>query len=170
MDKKISFIAFIALALALPCAAQLTSEQVEALRSQQREELNRKADSVVTVLTSAKKVQERQAKNIVLEKVENSNFDIWRNSNRIFVVFFGSRYCPGCVAAEPLVTDLSYKYKGKAKIVKYDCQVSKQKFYEYKLDSYPAVIIFKDGQYTTLLHGKTEIVLNLEKEIVKALK
>lgn len=170
MKIKILFTAFLGIALALPCVAQLTSEQVEALRRQKQEELNKKADSIVAVLNSLKRVQERQAQNAVLEKVTDDNFYEWVAANKVFVVLLGARTCPSCVAVEPLVTDMSIKYKGKAKIVKYDCKVSMQKMYEYNLSFYPAVLIFKNGKLLKLLPSKTEIVLQLENEIIKALQ
>mgnify|MGYP001550328496 CR=1 FL=1 len=77
------------------------------------------------------------------------------------LVDFWAPWCGPCRALAPVIDELAGEYEGKAKIVKLNTDENPNKSLEFRINSIPTMIIFKDKKPVEMLVG------SLSKEKIK---
>lgn len=77
------------------------------------------------------------------------------------LVDFWAPWCGPCRALAPVIDELAGEYEGKAKIVKLNTDENPNKSLEFRINSIPTMIIFKDKKPVEILVG------SLSKEKIK---
>ncbi|MEA3298002.1 MAG: thioredoxin [Chloroflexota bacterium] len=62
------------------------------------------------------------------------------------LVDFWANWCSPCLAAEPMLEELSREYRGRAKFTKVNVEENTSIAARYGVSSLPSMLIFKNGQ------------------------
>ena len=95
-------------------------------------------------------------------EVNDTNFEseVLESSVPVLVDFWAP-WCGPCRALAPVIDELAGEYEGKAKIVKLNTDENPNKSLEFRINSIPPMIIFKDKKPFEMLVG------SLSKEKIK---
>ena len=95
-------------------------------------------------------------------EVNDTNFEseVLESSVPVLVDFWAP-WCGPCRALAPVIDELAGEYEGKAKIVKLNTDENPNKSLEFRINSIPTMIIFKDKKPVDMLVG------SLSKEKIK---
>ncbi|MCH2226475.1 MAG: thioredoxin [Candidatus Caenarcaniphilales bacterium] len=95
-------------------------------------------------------------------EVNDTNFEseVLESSVPVLVDFWAP-WCGPCRALAPVIDELAGEYEGKAKIVKLNTDENPNKSLEFRINSIPTMIIFKDKKPVEMLVG------SLSKEKIK---
>ncbi len=114
-----------------------------------------KSESIIqtdnTVENAASKIEAPEI------KITDDNFDkeVLEYKGIVMVDMF-SPTCPHCQNLGPVITEIAKEFKGKYKIGKLDVMTSSKSATDYKIESVPALIFFKDGTEVKRLIGEQE--------------
>ena len=87
-------------------------------------------------------------------EVNDTNFEAEViNSSVPVLVDFWAPWCGPCRALAPVIDELAGEYEGKAKIVKLNTDENPNKSLEFRINSIPTMIIFKDKKPVEMLVG-----------------
>ncbi|WP_179631884.1 thioredoxin family protein [Clostridium peptidivorans] len=82
------------------------------------------------------------------------------NSNIPTIVKFYADWCPYCRKFAPVFDQVSTEYEGRVKFIEMDVDSSPEAPKEYKVNTIPTVIIFKDGKkINEYVNPQTEEIL-----------
>lgn len=82
------------------------------------------------------------------------------NFNKPTIVKFSADWCPYCRKFAPVFDKVSAEYEGKVKFIEMNVDLSLETSKEYKVNTIPTVIIFKDGEKVNeYVNPQTEEVL-----------
>lgn len=82
------------------------------------------------------------------------------NSNIPAIVKLSADWCPYCRKFAPVFDKVSAEYEGKVKFIAMDVDLSPETPKEYKVNTIPTVIIFRDGEKVNeYINPQTEEVL-----------
>ena len=87
-------------------------------------------------------------------EVNDVNFDEEViNSDLPVLVDFWAPWCGPCRALAPVIDQLSEEYQGKVKIVKLNTDDNPNKAVQFRINSIPTMILFKDKKPVDMLVG-----------------
>lgn len=86
-------------------------------------------------------------------------------SSGVTLVDFWAPWCGPCMMQGPIVENLAGKVEGKAKVVKVNVDESMQTAVQYRIQSIPTLMIFKDGEIASQLVG-----LHTEEQLLSAIE
>jgi len=87
-------------------------------------------------------------------EVNDVNFDEEViNSDLPVLVDFWAPWCGPCRALAPVIDELSEEYQGKVKIVKLNTDDNPNKAVQFRINSIPTMILFKDKKPVDMLVG-----------------
>ena len=87
-------------------------------------------------------------------EVNDVNFDEEViNSDLPVLVDFWAPWCGPCRALAPVIDQLSEEYQGKVKIVKLNIDDNPNKAVQFRINSIPTMILFKDKKPVDMLVG-----------------
>jgi len=90
----------------------------------------------------------------MVQEVNDTNFDEEvLNSAEPVLVDFWAPWCGPCRALAPVMEQLSSENTGKAKIVKLNTDENPHKAVQFRINSIPTMILFKDGKPVDMLIG-----------------
>lgn len=82
------------------------------------------------------------------------------------LVDFTAEWCGPCKMLKPVLEDVSRQMRGKVNIVKVDIDRNKKTAHQYRIQSVPTLILFKNGQIKWRQSGfqnAKQIVANMNK-------
>lgn len=82
--------------------------------------------------------------------LDPSNFREEISSNQMTLVVFGASWCMPCKMMEPLLKELSEKYR----VMKIDAEESPVETSEYSISSVPTLIFFQNGNIIKKMAGQ----------------
>lgn len=82
--------------------------------------------------------------------LDPNNFKEEISSDQITLVVFGASWCMPCKMMEPLLKEMSEKYR----IMKMDCEDHPIETSEYNISSVPTLIFFKNGNAIKKMVGQ----------------
>ena len=92
--------------------------------------------------------------NIMAIEVNDVNFDTEViNSDLPVLVDFWAPWCGPCRALAPVIDQLAEEYSGKAKIVKLNTDDNPNIAVQFRINSIPTMILFKDKKPVDMLVG-----------------
>jgi thioredoxin 1 len=92
--------------------------------------------------------------NIMATEVNDVNFDTEViNSDLPVLVDFWAPWCGPCRALAPVIDQLAEEYSGKAKIVKLNTDDNPNIAVQFRINSIPTMILFKDKKPVEMLVG-----------------
>ena len=91
-----------------------------------------------------------------LTTVEAFN-DVVLKSDKIVLVEFFATWCPPCKTLAPRIAKLSEELAGKVTFVKVDVDKARQISMRYGIESYPTVLLFKNGAAVRRIVGAGKI-------------
>lgn len=89
-------------------------------------------------------------------------------SEELVLVDFTAEWCGPCKMLKPVLEDVSRQMKGKVSITKVDIDRNKKTATQYRIQSVPTLILFKNGQIKWRQSGyqsAKQIVATLQKHI-----
>ncbi len=81
----------------------------------------------------------------------------------VTLVDFWAPWCGPCMMQGPIVEELAGKVEGKARVAKVNVDESMQTAIQYRIQSIPTLMIFKDGEIANQLIG-----LHTEEQLLSA--
>lgn len=97
-------------------------------------------------------------------KITQANFDQEvKNYKGVVLVDMFSPTCPHCQVMGPIVSEIAKETQGKYKVGKLNVLLENDIATEFKIESVPAFIVFKDGQEVGRIIGETTKEKLLEK-------
>lgn len=84
---------------------------------------------------------------------DNFEEEVLKEANQPVLVDFGATWCPPCKMLEPIIEELAEDFEGKVKIGKIDVDQNKKYAVQYKVQSIPTLILFKNGEAVETLMG-----------------
>lgn len=97
--------------------------------------------------------------------VTDSNFDSEvLKSDKPVLVDFWAPWCGPCIQLGPVIDQVADATVGKAKVAKVNVDESQQLAAKYRINSIPALLVFKGGELKEQLHtrSKGDMVAKLE--------
>ena len=76
-----------------------------------------------------------------------------KNAGGVLVVDFWATWCMPCKMLGPVIEQLAADYKGRAVVGKVDIDEQRELAEEYRIQSVPTVMIFRDGDVADTLIG-----------------
>lgn len=85
-------------------------------------------------------------------------------SDKPVLVDFWAPWCGPCVQLSPIIDQIADATTGKAKVTKVNVDENQQLAARYRVNSIPALLVFKSGEFQEQLRtrSKSEIVAKLE--------
>jgi thioredoxin 1 len=82
-----------------------------------------------------------------VQEFNDQNFkqEVLQSSQPVLVDFW-AEWCGPCRALAPTIDKLAKDYAGKVKVGKVDTDVNRETAMQYRIESIPTVILFKNGQ------------------------
>ena len=104
------------------------------------------------------------------DKIEhiNSNDEFFEKvmySDTLVIADFWAKWCSPCHALSPILTDISHEMSDKVKIVKINVDEQEELSEQFKVESMPTLILFKNGQELNRIVGVKD-----KESIVEAIK
>lgn len=84
---------------------------------------------------------------------DNFEAEVLKVINQPVLVDFFATWCPPCKMLGPIVEELAKEFEGRVKIGKIDVDKNKRYAAQYKVQSVPTIIIFKNGIMVETLMG-----------------
>lgn len=84
---------------------------------------------------------------------DNFEQEVLKEENIPVLVDFFATWCPPCKMLSPIIEELANDFDGKVKIGKIDVDQHKKHAGQYKVQSIPTIILFKNGQPVETLMG-----------------
>lgn len=84
---------------------------------------------------------------------DNFKIEVLKETNQPVLVDFFATWCPPCKMLNPIIEELAKEFQGKIKIGKIDVDKNKQYAAQYKVQSIPMIILFKNGEVVETLMG-----------------
>jgi thioredoxin 1 len=81
----------------------------------------------------------------------------------VTLVDFWAPWCGPCMMQGPIIEELAGKVEGKARVAKVNVDESMQTAIQYRIQSIPTLMIFKDGEIANQLIG-----LHTEEQLLSA--
>ena len=103
----------------------------------------------------------------MIKKIVNNEFSEVKES-KIALVDFSATWCNPCKMLEPVLAEISEEMGDKVAFFNADTDANMQLSMEYKIQSIPALIVFKDGEPVESMVGfrpKESIVQFIEKHL-----
>ena len=93
----------------------------------------------------------------------NFRHEVLENPQPVLVDFWAP-WCGPCVQLSPVIDQVADATAGKAKVAKVNVDESQQSAARYRVNSIPALLLFKGGEFKEQLHtrSKGDIVAKLE--------
>ena len=85
-------------------------------------------------------------------ELNDSNFEQTINSG-VTLVDFWAPWCGPCLMQGPIIEQLAEKVDGKARVAKVNVDESMQTALQYRIQSIPTIMIFKDGSPANQMVG-----------------
>ena len=85
-------------------------------------------------------------------ELTDSNFQETVNSG-VTLVDFWAPWCGPCLMQGPIVDQVAEKIEGKATVAKVNVDESMQTAIQYRIQSIPALLVFKDGEVADQMVG-----------------
>ncbi len=85
-------------------------------------------------------------------ELNDSNFEQTINSG-VTLVDFWAPWCGPCLMQGPIIEQLAEKVYGKARVAKVNVDESMQTALQYRIQSIPTIMIFKDGSPANQMVG-----------------
>jgi thioredoxin 1 len=76
---------------------------------------------------------------------QNFGEEVLKSSQPVLVDFW-AEWCGPCRALAPTIEKLAKDYSGKVKVGKVDTDVNRETALQYRIESIPTVILFRNGQ------------------------
>jgi thioredoxin 1 len=76
---------------------------------------------------------------------QNFGEEVLKSSQPVLVDFW-AEWCGPCRALAPTIEKLAKDYSGKVKVGKVDTDVNRETAMQYRIESIPTVILFRNGQ------------------------
>ena len=76
---------------------------------------------------------------------QNFGDEVLKSSQPVLVDFW-AEWCGPCRALAPTIEKLAKDYSGKVKVGKVDTDVNRETALQYRIESIPTVILFRNGQ------------------------
>ncbi len=84
---------------------------------------------------------------------DNFEEEVLKEANQPVLVDFFAAWCPPCKMLGPIIEELAKDFDGKAKVGKVDVDKNKKYAGQYKVQSIPTLILFKNGEPVETLMG-----------------
>lgn len=90
---------------------------------------------------------------IVVEYIQEKEFDTLSTSEGVFVCDFTATWCGPCKMIAPMMEQLANEHKGKIKVAKVDLGENSNLAKRLNIRSIPSVMIYKDGNLIETIVG-----------------
>ena len=101
--------------------------------------------------------------NVVTVTDENFDTEVLKSSQPVLVDFWAP-WCGPCIQLGPVIDQVADATAGKAKVAKVNVDDNQQIAAKYRINSIPALLVFKGGELKEQLHtrSKGDMVAKLE--------